>query len=554
MYRKILLFTVSCFLFIGGWAQTTGYDLSKIVVVEGTPDPTEGIMPKEEDQLTVDSTLDIVNWNVSFLGAPEMNKNKFGNRMEQIGGVAQKLVEVDADVYALQEVVVDATNGNALADLLDTMNTLAGYEKYAGIYSTKYSFSWQGENPDYPAQCLAYIWNGETVSVNNDSTLLEDYASSNDFGYGRLPFLLDANVSIIGKTQRYMFVNIHLKAGGDFSDARSSSMTLLKRLLNVNFHANNVVLLGDFNNADKSGALGEIRDWGFYLDDEEDGLADYVHLAGNKNNGIEHTLVSNELFDEAAYLPDYLRNIAISGTGVILSDHYAYQTRLYVHEETGSSNPENNPLFQSSASFTMNKADYRVIVDFVKNHPDLSKLDTNTYDDSEYYFGASAYYSNFDIRDGKYYAGFTSWEEAVSTGIALALLPEKFPEATIDGTIYEVTFETYSGTSGQETLEFVCTKDAPDPAFAWYKGNSSRQLYSFSEIIVYPNPAKEIIYISSGMPVLSAEVYSLDGKLLMEKKVFEGDNSIDLLPLKNGLYFVKIQSKDVNSTLKILKQ
>ncbi|MBN1926679.1 MAG: T9SS type A sorting domain-containing protein, partial [Prolixibacteraceae bacterium] len=356
------------------------------------------------------------------------------------------------------------------------------------------------------------------------------------------------------KTQRYMFINIHLKAGSGYSDARAASILMLKELLNVNFHANNVVLLGDFNNADKSGALGEIRDWGMYADDEEDGLADYVHLAGNKNNGIEHTLVSNELFDEAAYVPDYLRNIAISGTGVILSDHYAYETRLFIHEETGGSDPENNPLFSSGKDITMTKADYQIVVDYVKNDQELSKLDTNPYDDSEYYFGASAYYSNFDIRDGKYYFTFSTWEEAVSTGIALALLPEKYPNAKADGTIYEVTFETYSGAAGQETLEFVCTKDSPEPGFAWRKGNSNRQLQSMPEITVYPNPATDFISIVSDKPVVSVEVFSLDGKLLLKKEGLNGNKQINIATLRSGFYLIRIQKVDLKRTLKIFKK
>ncbi|HPR33698.1 MAG TPA: T9SS type A sorting domain-containing protein [Prolixibacteraceae bacterium] len=541
MKKDFFLLIILIVSFLEVYPQMTGYDLSHIVMVSGTPNPVAGIEPKDEAQLLRDSTLDVVNWNVTWMGAPQMVNNKYGDREAHIDGIARKLVETDADVYALQEVVVDAINGNALTDLLSRMNTLTGTEKYSGLYSPYYSFWWQDYNPEYPPQCLAFIWNNETISVNNDSILLQGIASSNDFGYGRLPFLLDADVTINGKTQRYMFVNIHLKASTGYSDMRAGSMELLKELLNVNFHANNVVLLGDYNNADERGALGEIRSWGMYADDEKDGLADYVHAAGNKGSGIEHILVSNELFDELAYVPEYLRSRTISGTGILLSDHYAYETQLYIHEETGGADPESNPLFSSESSFTLTKADYRIIVDYVKNDPVLSVLDTNPYEDSEYYFGASAYYSNFDTRNGKYHSSFATWEEAVKTAIALALLPAKYPNATVDGTHYAVTFDTYSGVAGQSTFTFICVSSAPGPEFAAYNENNS-PVFPFPDgWMVYPNPARGAITVSSHSLIGVCSLIDLQGRCVQTCVPANGHLfTLDISSVPAGLYSLRI--------------
>lgn len=557
--KQIILFALSIFVLAfshSTFGQYTGYDLNNIVVNQQASNPIENITPLNENDFTRENTLDIVNWNVSWMGAPQMNDYKYGDRMEQINGIAEKLVNQNADVFALQEVIVNS-EGNALTDLLNKMNALAGEGTYSGIYSEFHSFYWDDENPDFPPQCLAYIWKNETVTVNNDSALLQNESSSIDFGSGRLPFLLDANVTINGKTQRYMFINLHLKAmaGDNERNRRASSMELLKKLLDVNFSTNNVVLTGDFNVADASGALGEITDWGMYNDEDGDGIVDYVHAGGNKNNGIEHTLISDELFDELAYLPSLYRNMTISGTGIKLSDHYAYETSLYIYEETGNHPPENNSLSgDTEFSFTMQKSDYQIIVDFVKNDPVLSQLDHNIYDDSEYYFGASAHYQNFDIRNGNQHSSFASWQEAVQTGISLALLPEKFPNAQISDPVYSVVFNTYSGSDATHTFLFKCTKSAPNPEFQYTTENSIDEITASSEIQVYPNPADNILNISSDEPLILAKVYNQNGELLLKEILLNRENTIDISGLQSGMYFLMIQSSDVSKMMKILKK
>lgn len=542
MKRILYLFILTLGLQFAANAQYYGYDLSNIVITAGSTNPVDGIKSIAEDQFPEDISLDVVNWNVNWLGAPQMNNNKFGSRDEHINNVAAKLVEINADVYALQEVVVDASS-NALDDLLAEMNRLAGDDLFNGVYSEYHSFYWQAEDPDFPPQCLAYIWKKSVVSVNKTEALLKDYASHNDFGYGRLPFLLDANITLNGKTQRYMFVNIHLKALTGFSDMRASSMKLLKELLRVNYSKNNVILLGDFNVADKQGALGEIRNWGMYLDDDSDGIADFVHTAGNKNNGIEHTLISNELYDESAYAPEYFRNKAINGTGVILSDHYAYQTRLYVHEETGNANPGTNELFSAGKYFiTMTTPDYQLIVDYVKNNPEMAALNNSTYDDSEYYFGASAYYSNFDIRDGKHFDGLGTWQDAVKKAISLAVLPVKFPNAEANDSVYHVTFNTYSGENGSSTFNFVCTKTGPDPVFEFTTRTAKEELFAGS-FKVYPNPATNQLTISSASGFDSFTIFNITGQpVLCGKNHTTGKFNININNFDKGVYILKMQS------------
>ncbi|MGM0504457.1 MAG: hypothetical protein ACQESQ_07555, partial [Bacteroidota bacterium] len=101
----------------------------------------------------------------------------------------------------------------------------------------------------------------------------------------------------------------------------------------------------------------------------------------------------------------------------------------------------------------------------------------------EFYYGASSYYSNFDLRLGKRdefnIPGFDglSQDEAIDEtwkripeAIDI-LLKQKYPEATaaVSGVDvhYYVTFYTYEHDLSKNyyTIHFQCTKDGPDPEF-----------------------------------------------------------------------------------------
>ena len=556
MKIKITFLFICIYAF--SYAQIPGYDLYSIVLKSGAENPISGISPITEEKQPADSTLDIVNWNLSFFGSPSFSsKFKGVSREVQIDSVAKKMVEIDADVYALQEVVVDSYRGNALTDLVTRMNELAGNNEYGGSYSEYHSLYWTADDPGYPAQCLAYIWKKATVSVNKDSALLKDEAGYSNFGYGRLPYMLDANVTFRGKTQRYIFINIHLKASKGYSDERANSMKLLRKLLEVNFSENNVVLLGDYNVADNPGAVGEIEDWGMYEDREGDGLTDYVHVAGDKQTGIEHTLISNELYDELAYISEWDWNVTIANT-TKYSDHFARMTSLYVYEESGNVDPGNTSIFSNGDySFTLSKSDYQIIVDYVKNDPELSKLDPSTYDDSEYYFGSSAYYTNFDIRDGNHYAGFETWQEAVKKAISLALLPAKFPNAVANDSVYHITFETYNGTQPYiaYTFNFECTKSAPNPEFEYTTRTAVFEDSMEKPISIYPNPAIDHLSISSQTTIQSIVVFDLSGSKVITINGIKGTNrTIDLDELKAGVYIVEVLTNEERSKIKFIKR
>lgn len=82
-------------------------------------------------------------------------------------------------------------------------------------------------------------------------------------------------------------------------------------------------------------------------------------------------------------------------------------------------------------------------------------------------------------------------------------------------------------------------------------GTKRYRLIGNLEISVYPNPAKDILYLKN-VPKnkLIASVYRIDGFLVLQKQIAIDNNSIDISSLINGFYFLRID----NQAFKFIKQ
>lgn len=72
-----------------------------------------------------------------------------------------------------------------------------------------------------------------------------------------------------------------------------------------------------------------------------------------------------------------------------------------------------------------------------------------------------------------------------------------------------------------------------------------------ADIKVYPNPAGELLFISSSTPVNRAEVYSVNGQLLFTAR---DNNSIDISQLEPGMYICRISTNGAFSSSKFIKK
>lgn len=130
--------------------------------------------------------------------------------------------------------------------------------------------------------------------------------------------------------------------------------------------------------------------------------------------------------------------------------------------------------FDPTVFLNMEKSDYQIIVDYVNSVPEYAEQNSSTYSNTEYYFGTSAYYPDFDVRVGSFNSRFSTWQEAVVTALLEGLLPNKYPDATIyvSGVevYYYITFKVYSGANLTYTCVFGVSKDAPNPEFYLIEG------------------------------------------------------------------------------------
>ena len=71
-----------------------------------------------------------------------------------------------------------------------------------------------------------------------------------------------------------------------------------------------------------------------------------------------------------------------------------------------------------------------------------------------------------------------------------------------------------------------------------------------SGILIYPNPANDILNIEGADSDCRVSVYSLTGQALIR----ESGNCINVSILQSGIYLIKIESGDQSALLKFVKQ
>ena len=76
--------------------------------------------------------------------------------------------------------------------------------------------------------------------------------------------------------------------------------------------------------------------------------------------------------------------------------------------------------------------------------------------------------------------------------------------------------------------------------------------YSNSSIRIYPNPASDLLNISSEKETFNAEIINLDGQLV--KTISGHFSNIGISDLSDGFYFVKVYTETGTETLKFIKK
>ena len=71
-----------------------------------------------------------------------------------------------------------------------------------------------------------------------------------------------------------------------------------------------------------------------------------------------------------------------------------------------------------------------------------------------------------------------------------------------------------------------------------------------SDVIIYPNPVQNILYVKGSSEAYSIEIYSLIGQLV---KTVSNANEIDVSLLSQGVYLIRISNENVSTTQRFIK-
>jgi hypothetical protein len=204
------------------------------------------------------STLSVIDWNLNWFGTPDLTLGPTDKALQK-KNVGVVLPSLHADMYALEEVCDEQALDSIVA-------TMPGYAVVVGQYG---SFSNPtvpgGPDPLNTVQKLAFVYNTAKISVVRTDSLLTlgvnnplDLSTQyyNDWASGRFPYMLTANVTLSDNrggtnTQTIRFINVHGKANTSpvltAYNRRADGARALDSLLKAQYPADNVVILGDFN-------------------------------------------------------------------------------------------------------------------------------------------------------------------------------------------------------------------------------------------------------------------------------------------------------------------
>ncbi len=548
-----------------------------------------------------DDYLDVVTYNIEWLGVPSKAGLRI-SRSEQIRKAANDIIDAGADVYALQEIVTDSRNGDALTDLVNKLNQLDNEGNWEGVYNQRFSYWWNPNFSQFPAQRQAFVYKTSTVKKVSASTMLTSQISSGSslFASGRLPFRLEADVTIKGKTQRIHFICLHLKCCSGNASRRRSSMRMLVDELADNYANKNVVILGDFNVADDGGSNGEIETWGVYDDKDYNSKPDYYHAAGVKSssswNNIDHVLISDELNDEYQATPPSLRNKTLKTT---VSDHKPVATKLkFSGNGGGGTDPDPDPNPDSGSELFISEyiegSSYNKaieIANFTGSSANLSDYSLKLASNGNGWTQQVTLSGNlgngevFVIAHERATSEIKNKADLINSSVinfngndAVGLFKDRDVLIDIVG-----VYRNSADYGKNKTLVRKSTVTAPSTKYNASEWNQY-SMHDFSNLgshtiegskqkkaiadngglykiekgnvcnfMVYPNPSGDFIKITSKVDTqLSVKIYNLSGRKVKSSIIYSND-LMNISELKSGTYILKVNDGESTSVQKVVK-
>lgn len=69
---------------------------------------------------------------------------------------------------------------------------------------------------------------------------------------------------------------------------------------------------------------------------------------------------------------------------------------------------------------------------------------------------------------------------------------------------------------------------------------------------VYPNPAKDAVFIKSSLEIISLKLYSLNGQLLLNQVNYDASNGLSLQGIPSGVFVLEVQGEQFSERLKLV--
>jgi hypothetical protein len=311
--------------------------------------------------------LDIVNWNIEWLGHPSSSNGPSNKALQQTN--AQTVINgIGADVYMLQEICqYNPANPNdnttSFGKLIEGLNTTFGANTYSGECSAAVSTT--GGDPNPQRVCIIYknsvvtkVFSRPMFSNFTPTTYPPTGMPSNFWASGRKPFMFMAKVNINAQTDTILFVGLHAKAGSALDDyaRRQFDAKAMYDTLQAQYSSRKTIILGDMNDDfDKSiassGCTQRLSSYSpfLYANPNETLLngtrpnADWVPISkvfsdvfcastAGFPDYIDHQLVSNEMVGTSLgyrYEPASVASLrpTITDYATTTSDHYATVAR-----------------------------------------------------------------------------------------------------------------------------------------------------------------------------------------------------------------------------------
>ncbi len=168
--------------------------------------------------------------------------------------------------------------------------------------------------------------------------------------------------------------------------------------------------------------------------------------------------------------------------------------------------------------------------------PDWFKLTVDGYSNGSFTDSAEIYLADYRFTDNAQDYILKEWTWFELTGLG-----------DVDSLVFRLNSSDV-GQYGMNTPAFFCMDDFQyNPLYA-----ESFDIHP--DVKVYPNPARDIVFVNSSLPVNKVGVFTLDGEMVISETNLSQVLQLDISGMPSGIYFLKIQTDNCQIIKKIIKE